>query len=203
MKDSVIKGTGNSRTLKSVPNFMSIYPTYEAFAEAMVAGTLPVDLSALQAVGTQTFGTDYSKATCLPQPTESAIWGDIGDRTIGEALLKLRNLITTAQSKADTADNRFRCTYGTYIGSGPSSGLTTKTISLGFKGRLLIVGTSRSSTGVIASPSAFTCFGNPSYSEEMSISFSGNNVTISGQRGGNSGFNISNTTYAYFALGEA
>lgn len=44
MKDGQIKGTGDSRLLKSVSNFKELYPTYESFVAALVNGTLPVDL---------------------------------------------------------------------------------------------------------------------------------------------------------------
>jgi len=38
MQDAIVLGTGNSRYLKSVSGFMSLYPTYEDFAAALVAG---------------------------------------------------------------------------------------------------------------------------------------------------------------------
>ena len=44
MQDGIMKGTGNSRYLKSIADFLTQYPTYQEFAAALVAGTLPVDL---------------------------------------------------------------------------------------------------------------------------------------------------------------
>ena len=51
MQDTIIKGTGNSRSLRSVPNFLRLYPSYEAFGQALVAGTLPIDLGGLNPTG--------------------------------------------------------------------------------------------------------------------------------------------------------
>lgn len=113
--DTIIKGTGNSRTLKSVPNFLTRYPTFEAFGQALIAGTLPVDLSGVQSVGVQTSGTSYAKATCLPDAVEKAIWGNAANRNIGQALQQLRSLITTAQT---AADGKCKIATGSYVGTG-------------------------------------------------------------------------------------
>ena len=51
MKDGVIKATGNSRYLKSVANFLTLYPNYKAFVAALVEGTLPIDLNGLNDAG--------------------------------------------------------------------------------------------------------------------------------------------------------
>ena len=39
MKDGIIKGNGNSRYLKSVADFLTQYPTYEDFSNALSDGT--------------------------------------------------------------------------------------------------------------------------------------------------------------------
>lgn len=53
VQDGIIKGTGNSRYLKSVANFLSLYPNYEAFAAALIAGELPIDLNGINEAGWQ------------------------------------------------------------------------------------------------------------------------------------------------------
>lgn len=44
MKDGIIKADGTSRLARSVANFKNKYPTYDAFATALVDGTLPLDI---------------------------------------------------------------------------------------------------------------------------------------------------------------
>ena len=69
MKDSVILGSGNSRYLKSVADFKTLYPTYDDFAAALVAGTLPIDLNGINAAGFQQIGDALGKATLLTDAT--------------------------------------------------------------------------------------------------------------------------------------
>lgn len=38
MQDGIMKGTGNSRYLKSIADFLTQYPTYQEFAAALAAG---------------------------------------------------------------------------------------------------------------------------------------------------------------------
>ena len=44
MNDGIISGSGNSRLARSVSDFKEKYPTYDDFASALVAGTLPLDI---------------------------------------------------------------------------------------------------------------------------------------------------------------
>ena len=44
MNDGIIKDDGTSRLLRSVSDFKSKYPTYDEFADALVNGSLPVDV---------------------------------------------------------------------------------------------------------------------------------------------------------------
>lgn len=69
MTDGIIKSTGNSRYLKSVANFMSLYPTYEDFAAALIAGTLPIDLNGINASGWSQQATPMNKANLLSDST--------------------------------------------------------------------------------------------------------------------------------------
>ena len=69
MKDSVILGSGNSRYLKSVADFKTLYPTYDDFAAALVAGTLPIDLNGINSAGFQQIGDALCKATLLTDAT--------------------------------------------------------------------------------------------------------------------------------------
>lgn len=66
MKDFIPKGTGNSRFLKSVSNFKQLYPTYDDFVAALVAGTLPIDFNGINEAGVQQKGSALSRANILP-----------------------------------------------------------------------------------------------------------------------------------------
>lgn len=62
MTDTVIKGSGNSRSLKTVPNALTTYPTHEAMIAAMVDGTFPIDLGPLNPLGVNVMGTPLDAA---------------------------------------------------------------------------------------------------------------------------------------------
>lgn len=89
MRDGITTSSGNSRYLKSVENFLSLYPNYEAFANALIAGTLPIDLNGINPAGWQQLGTSLNKANLMSDETESAIFGNAADRTVSQALAGL------------------------------------------------------------------------------------------------------------------
>ena len=89
MTDGVIKSTGNSRYLKSVANFMALYPTYEDFAAALIAGTLPVDLNGINPDGWNTQATPLNKANLLADTT-GAMLGLGSTGTVNAALAALK-----------------------------------------------------------------------------------------------------------------
>lgn len=86
MKDFIPKGTGNSRFLKSVADFMARYPTYADFAAALIAGTLPVDFNGINAAGVAEMGTPLNRQTML-SPEVQALLGLPDDATPSDALL--------------------------------------------------------------------------------------------------------------------
>lgn len=100
MTNSQIKGTGDSRYLKSVSNFLTQYPTYADFATALVAGTLPIDLNGINASGFDVIGTPLNKATLLSDTTATAL-GLTGDPTVDDALSQI------ASAKANLASPTF------------------------------------------------------------------------------------------------
>ncbi len=131
MQDTITKGTGNSRSLRSVPNFLALYPTYEAFAAALVGGTLPIDLGPLNAAGVQQMGTGLNKANLLKDAT-AALYGMTGSAVPDDVFRATRGLISTAQS---TANGRGYVSYGSYVGNGT----LTKTLTFPFEPQFLIV----------------------------------------------------------------
>lgn len=97
MQDAITLGTGNSRYLKSVSGFLALYPTYEAFAEALAAGTLPVDLNGINPDGWAQQGTALDKAHLLTDAT-AAQAGLGGEATVNDMLAVLAGKAASAES---------------------------------------------------------------------------------------------------------
>ena len=93
MQDGIINGTGNSRYLKTISGFLSLYPTYEAFAQALIAGTLPVDLNGKNPDGWAQQGTPLNKANLLTDAT-AALVGLGAEANPDEMFATLANRIT-------------------------------------------------------------------------------------------------------------
>lgn len=115
MTDTITKGSGNSRSIKSVPNLRQLAPTYDALLDLLTGDGVPIDLGPLNDAGLLTLGTALVKATLLSDATETALWGDAADRTPDEAIEKLRQLINTTQN---TANEKLQAVSGTYTGTG-------------------------------------------------------------------------------------
>lgn len=132
MKETIIKGTGNSRTLGSVPNLLTLYPTYEAFAAALAAGEVPVDIGALNEAGCSQIGDGLNKATLLKDAT-AALYGLAGTAVPDEVLAKIKTLIDVTNSSIQK-----KTAAGYYTGNGNE----TRTIPLPFtpKGVLVMQG---------------------------------------------------------------
>lgn len=73
MNDTVIKGTGDSRTLKGPPNLLAMYPTWQDAGQALQDGTFPVDLGPLNPLGVLQLGTGYTKGEVLPADLQTAL----------------------------------------------------------------------------------------------------------------------------------
>lgn len=93
MKDTIIKGTGNSRTLGSVSDFLTLYPTYEAFAQALINKTLPVDLLGLNAAGVSQMGDSLNKANLLTDET-AALYGLPNTAVPNDVFVKLSTSVS-------------------------------------------------------------------------------------------------------------
>ena len=89
MKDTVLLENGKSRLLRSVSNFLQLYPTYESMVAALVAGTLPVDFAGVNSAGCAQIGTSLNKANLLTDATAQALGLVSQDPTINEALAAL------------------------------------------------------------------------------------------------------------------
>jgi|GEM_PF-4687804 len=76
MKDSIIKGTGNSRTMKSS---IPAGTTWEQALAMLREGTFPLDLNGINTDGFQQVGSALSKANLLPDDTAEALGLDPAD----------------------------------------------------------------------------------------------------------------------------
>lgn len=104
MKDFVPLGSGDSRYLKSVSNFKTLYPTFEAFSNALIEGTLPIDLNGVNPSGVAQMGTPLNKANLLADATETAIWGNEANRTVDAALRQVAAAANDAKSVVKLKD---------------------------------------------------------------------------------------------------
>src|SRR5574344_1928414 len=82
MIDGIPSASGNGYLLKGSSSFPA---TYADFLAAIKAGTLPVDVN-FNSAGWQQIGTALSKANLLTDATERALFGDVQNRTVDEAL---------------------------------------------------------------------------------------------------------------------
>lgn len=123
MQDGIIAGNGNSRYLKTVAAALSLYPDYETFMAALIAGTFPIDLNGVNPDGWKQQGTALNKANLLADSTATSIGLD-GSATVDTAVAKLKSLIDNERTYADTKTISELKSYvgtGTYGASNPTS----------------------------------------------------------------------------------
>ena len=206
MRDGMIKATGNSWNLKSVPDFLTLYPTYEAFVQALTDGTLPVDLNGMNPAGWSQMGTMLNKANLLKDAT-AALYG-LGAEAVPDEVLAKAGALMNAVNGSLAVKAWFA--HGAYIGSG--SGSTEKTLNCNFLPSLVLIQTSRD-TGAINglgwtlagaardSVAGFQMgYGQGGSSNDvrggaLRFGWSDNSVVIPG------GWNIAPTAYRYFVWG--
>lgn len=88
-----MKGNGNSRYLKTVGEALSLYPTYEDFLQAMIAGTFPVDFNGINKDGWTQRGTPLNKANLLSDTVISTLGLSTGaNSTPNDAFNVLANI---------------------------------------------------------------------------------------------------------------
>ena len=123
MQDFIPNGTGNSRYLKSVASFLTDYPNYAAFAAALIAGTLPLDLNGVNPSGYSQLGTPLNKANLLDDATATAL--ELSDQTVNGALLKL--------------NERAKIQVVTYVGDGTYGSSNPNTLAFDFKPQIVFI----------------------------------------------------------------
>lgn len=120
MQDMVIKGTGNSRFLKSVENFLDLFPNYEAFATAFASGVLPVDFNGINPDGITQIGTPYAKSAVLTDAT-AALFG-LDETAVPDDVLKKTGHVV----------------FGSYEGTGAYGEDNPNTLAFSFAPKLIM-----------------------------------------------------------------
>ena len=207
MKDSVILGSGNSRYLKSVENFKTLYPTYDDFAAALVAGTLPIDLNGINAAGFQQVGDALGKFNLLKDAT-AALYGLDATAVPDDVFSLLNTLINAAQERANISA---KFEIGSYQGAYDYDVKCSKTIYFSGKPEIVIIvangtrGLFPGAQGSWASPEGvIVCRGQTTFRtnnepNDVNVSFSDKSITL-GPAKANSILNYNFHTYTYFAL---
>lgn len=199
MIDGIIKGTGNSRYLKSVPNIQTLYPTYDDLIDALAAGTFPIDLNGINPTGWETTGNKLDKSTLLTD-TLCTNLGISTSSTPTQAMDKLRTLINTAQT---TANGKGFVSSGSYTGTG-RYGVNDKTkLTFAFSPKFVfIVGMSYNYFGFILQRMGYgiaaSDFG--TYCSPLIVNVSGNTVSWYNTTSGS--YQLNETyEYIYTAIG--
>ena len=130
MQDGIIAGNGSSRYLKTVAAALSLYPTYEDFITALIAGTFPIDLNGINEAGWSRQGTPLNKGTLLSDTTETKIWGSAGNHTVDQALGQILGSIgyslikeyTSPGSYTHTFDRKYTDVFVVVVGAGGGGG---------------------------------------------------------------------------------
>ena len=178
MTDMIVKGTGNSRFLRSaIPADI----TFSQFVALLREGALPIDLAGVNDEGVEVKGTPLGKGTLLSDATETAIWGDAADRTVDEALsYSFSALMGYAGEKATVVA-------GTYVGDGTyiSNSISWRTIALGFAPKATLICSNHN----IFSLGNYGGGGNTILATATQPSADGNLETVS------DGFRVRNTHY--------
>lgn len=125
MKDGVIKGTGDSRYLKSN---IDANTTFAEFLTALRAGTLPIDLNGINADGWEQIGSALNKANLLPDDVattlglDSATNPQIKDALLAVAPWRLLQAYTVAGAYTFTVPEGVTTIGVTVIAAGGAGG---------------------------------------------------------------------------------
>lgn len=126
MQDTILKGTGNSRSIKAPPDLLTRCPTWTDAAREMINGTFFADLNPLNAAGVQTMGTSLNKANLLKDAT-AALYGLPATAVPDTVFSTIHTMISSVNG---TLNQVARIAYGSYAGTG---GTGKKTLNCSFQ----------------------------------------------------------------------
>ena len=199
MKDGIIKGTGNSRYLKSS---IAADITLAQLVSMLRAGTFPVDWNGLNSDGWDTIGTALNKANLLTDATAQALGLESTDPTINEALAKLKTLVDAVNTNLATA---LRLESGTYIGTGGKGSANPNTLTFDIVPHIVwITATGSAASGVAAASLQGTLI-RDEYSKTLNITWGDKSVAWYMTATGSTAladvqYNRQGVTYAYYAI---
>lgn len=128
MTDTIIKGTGDSRSIKSAPTIPATWE--EARAQLISSGWL-IDLGGPNAEGCSQIGTAINKANLL-KDTTAALFGLTGTAVPDEVFSNIKTLINSQNVEIG---KRALFANGSYAGMGSA----TKTIQCGFTPKFVYI----------------------------------------------------------------
>lgn len=192
MKDMILKGTGNSQFLRSIPDFLTQYPTYEDFAQALIAGTFPIDMCGLNEAGLTQVGTALSTMNLLSSDATYAVRTVFGTAPDTPSVA-IRMLAQAVQQRATVQT-------GSYTGTGSYGASSPVTLSFTIQPALVAVYRADGTTYALFFPnqtqtyvmSGYYCF---STMNQTGKTLSWYSTSLAGS------LNESGKTYHYLALG--
>lgn len=198
MTDTVIKGTGNSRTIKGAT---TVPATWEAARTQLISQGWPVDLTGPNAAGCEVVGTALNKANLLTDALCTAL-GLAATATPTEAMDKLRQLIATAQSSANA---KTKIEFGNYIGNGKYGISNPNSLSFSFTPRVVFVAAEESGMTMTAVNSSAFAYALASTIRGDTLIWTENTVSwytsLDGTGAPGAQLNVSGKTYYYVAIG--
>lgn len=111
MKETIIKGTGNSRSIKSVT---TLPLTWEDARAQLVSSGWPVDIGAINAAGCQQVGDALNKANLLKDAT-AALYGLGATAVPDQVLASIYPILSLAEIKSNASG---AVEYGSFTGTG-------------------------------------------------------------------------------------
>lgn len=146
MKDIEIKGTGNSRFMKSN---ISPSTTLAQLVEMLNNGTFPFDLNGINPAGINALGDALNKANLFPDGVATALGLNPADNPqVANGLLKLSNAALRSTSGGnkltDMKGNEFPLPYarietGSYVGIGMYGTANPNSFSCSFAAKYIII----------------------------------------------------------------
>ena len=196
MIDGIIKDAGNSRYAKSIATFKTLYPSYDDFAEALMAGTLPLDLI-FNPGGWSQLPTFLNKNNLLKDAT-AALYGRGSSAVPDEILSDIRKLL----------DKRAQMAVGTYIGTGTYGADNLNSLTFPFEPHFVFVAAQdriaygRSKAFLWVYPSSGVVSFTDSDEDYLKLALlDGNTLSWGSGRSAANQLNAENSTYMYFAAG--
>lgn len=196
MNDTVIKGSGNSRTLKTVPNLAARAPTYDKLLELLTGEGLPIDLGPLNPAGLNVRGTDLNKETLLKDST-AALYGLGANATPDQILAKIQPYLNNIGKKGNCQFYSF-----TYVGTGASGPSGARTHTFPHKPIVVFIQASGYTAAMLNGSARAEA--RPDTSYPATLTWGPKSLTIQGYAGEPwSSFNTANGTYFVVALLDA